>query len=126
MPRFGVVEIPGSRLRFQFESMRELWRHVSVCDLILSQEVLRGSLNANLIGLLRRKPVVTYLCTSPVEYFRCRRERRQIGPVMWWLGSTAHSHARDHQRPTRPLAALRWDRTFVRSRPVGARGARSG
>ena len=58
------------------------------CDLILSQEVLRGSLNANIIGLLRRKPVVTYMGISPLEYFRCRRERRQIGPVTWWLGST--------------------------------------
>jgi glycosyltransferase involved in cell wall biosynthesis len=83
-----VIEIPGSRLRFQLQSMRELWRHVGGCDLILSQEVLRGSLNANSIGLLRRKPVVTYMSISPLEYFRCRRERRQIGPVTWWLGST--------------------------------------
>ena len=67
--------------------MRELWRHVGGCDLILSQEVLRGSLNANIIGLLRRKPVVTYMGISPLEYFRCRRERRQIGLVTWWLGS---------------------------------------
>ena len=76
-------------MRFQFESMRELWRRVGGCDLILSQEVLRGSLNANIIGLLRRKPVVTYMGISPLEYFHCRRERRQIGPVTWWLGSTA-------------------------------------
>jgi glycosyltransferase involved in cell wall biosynthesis len=83
-----VIEIPGSRLRFQLQSMRELWRHVGGCDLILSQEVLRGSLNANIIGQLRRKPVVTYMGISPFEYFRCRRERRQIGPVTWWLGRT--------------------------------------
>ena len=83
-----VIEIPGGRLRFQIQSMRELWRQVGGCDLILSQEVLRGSLNANIIGLLRRTPVVTYMGISPLEYFRCRRERRQIGPVTWWLGST--------------------------------------
>ena len=83
-----VIEIPGGRLRFQIRSMRELWRHVGGCDLILSQELLRGSLNANVIGRLRRTPVVTYMGISPLEYFRCRRERRQIGPVASWLGST--------------------------------------
>ena len=67
--------------------MRELWRHVGGCDLILSQELLRGSLNANIVGRLRRTPVVTYMGISPLEYFRCRRERRQIGPVTSWLGS---------------------------------------
>jgi glycosyltransferase involved in cell wall biosynthesis len=87
--KLRVIEIHGSRLRFQFESMGELWRQVCGCDLILSQEVSRGSLNANIIGLLRGKPVVTYMGTSPLEYFRCRRERRQIGPVTWWLGNTA-------------------------------------
>ena len=86
--KLRVIEIPGGRLRFQIQSMRELWRHVGGCDLILSQEVLRGSLNANIIGLLRRIPVVTYMGISPLEYFRCRRERRQIGPVTSWLGST--------------------------------------
>jgi len=85
--RLRVVEVRGGRLRFQFESMRELWRQAGECDVILSQEVLRGSLNANIIGRLRRKPVVTYMGVSPLEYFRCRRERRQIGPVTWWLGS---------------------------------------
>ena len=83
-----VIEIPGGRLRFQIRSMRELWRHVGDCDLILSQELLRGSLNANVVGRLRRTPVVTYMGISPLEYFRCRRERRQIGPVVSWLGST--------------------------------------
>ena len=83
-----VIEIHGGRLRFQIRSMRELWRHVSDCDLILSQELLRGSLNANVVGRLRRTPVVTYMGISPLEYFRCRRERRQIGPVVSWLGST--------------------------------------
>jgi glycosyltransferase involved in cell wall biosynthesis len=85
--RLRVIEIPGGRLRFQIESMRELWRHVGDCDLILSQELLRGSLNANLVGRLRKTPVITYLGISPIDYFRCRRERRQIGPATWWLGN---------------------------------------
>src|SRR5262249_29211453 len=37
-----VIEVPGGRLRFQIESIRELWRHVVECDVILSQELLRG------------------------------------------------------------------------------------
>lgn len=82
-----VIKVPGGRLRFQFESMRALWQQAGGCDVILSQEMLRGSLNANVIGLLRRSPVVVYLGTSPLEYFRCRRERRQIGPVTWWCGN---------------------------------------
>jgi glycosyltransferase involved in cell wall biosynthesis len=86
--KLRVIEIPGGRLRFQVQSVRELWRHVGDCDLILSQELLRGSLNANVIGRLLRTPVVTYMGISPLEYFDCRRERRQIGPVAWWLGST--------------------------------------
>ena len=51
-----MIEIPGGRLRFQLQSLRELWRQAGGCDLILSQEVLRGSLNANIIGLLRGFP----------------------------------------------------------------------
>src|SRR3954469_1274816 len=81
-----VVEVPGRRLRFQIESIRQLWRCVGGCDLILSQELLRGSLNANVVGRLRRTPVVTYMGIAPLEYFRCRRERRQIGAAAAWAG----------------------------------------
>ena len=83
-----VIEVPGGKLRFQLGSLHALWRHAGACDLILSQELLRGSLNANVIGRLRRTPVVTCVSISPLEYFRCRRERRQIGPFVSWLGST--------------------------------------
>jgi glycosyltransferase involved in cell wall biosynthesis len=85
--RLRVIEIPGGRMRFQVQSMRELWRHARSCDLILSQELLRGSLNANIIGRLRRRPVVAYMGISPLEYFRCRRERGQIGAAASWAGS---------------------------------------
>ena len=84
-----VTEIPGGRMAFQFRSLRALWRAVGDFDVILSQEVLRGSLNATIIGRLRDTPVVTYMGISPLEYFRCRRERRQIGVLTTWAGETA-------------------------------------
>ena len=77
--RIAVDEIPGGRLAFQLASLRYLWRVAPRFDVILAQEVLRGALSANLAGALRRVPVVTFTALSPVEYFRCRRERGQIG-----------------------------------------------
>jgi glycosyltransferase involved in cell wall biosynthesis len=74
-----VDEIPGGRIGFQAQSLRYLWRRAKDFDAILSQEVLRGSLNATLVGYLKGVPVVTYMGIAPVEYFRCRRERGQIG-----------------------------------------------
>jgi glycosyltransferase involved in cell wall biosynthesis len=82
-----VVEIPGGRLRFQSSALRQLWKHVADCDVVLAQELLRGALDANVIGLLRRTPVVAYVAISPLEYFLCRRERGEIGPVTAWLGA---------------------------------------
>ena len=77
--RVKVEEIAGGRLSFQARSLAYLWRRAKEFDVILSQEVLRGSLNANLVGAARGVPVVTYMGVAPVEYFRCRRERGQIG-----------------------------------------------
>jgi glycosyltransferase involved in cell wall biosynthesis len=48
--------------------------------------MLRGSLNATVVGTLRGVPVVTTMALPPVEYFRCRRERGQIGPLVAWAG----------------------------------------
>jgi len=79
-----VHEIDGGRAAFQLRSLAWLWRHVRDFDVVLSQEVLRGSLNATLVGALRGVPVVTTMAVAPVEYFRCRRERGQIGPVVAW------------------------------------------
>jgi len=76
-----VHEIPGSRLAFQARSFGYLWRTIRRFDVVLSQEVLRGSLNATVVGKMRRVPVVTYMGIAPVEYFRCRRERRRIGAL---------------------------------------------
>jgi glycosyltransferase involved in cell wall biosynthesis len=84
--RLAVHEIPGGRLAFQARSLLYLWRVARRFDVILSQEVLRGSLNATVVGALRGVPVVTYMGIAPLEYFRCRRERGQIGPVTAWAG----------------------------------------
>lgn len=80
-----VVEIPGSRLGFQWRSLCWLWRYAQEYDVILAQEVLRGALNANLVGRLRQVPVVMMTAIAPVEYFRCRRERKQLG----WMQAIA-------------------------------------
>ena len=83
---FPVVQVPGGRLRFQVASLAPIWRLARHADVILAQEVLRGALNANIVGALRRTPVITYLAVSPLEYFRCRRERGRIGPVTAFVG----------------------------------------
>jgi glycosyltransferase involved in cell wall biosynthesis len=79
--RVQVREIPGSRSTFQLRSLALLWKHAREFDVILSQEVLRGSVNANVVGKLRGVPVVTFMAIAPLEYFRCRRERRRIGAL---------------------------------------------
>lgn len=84
----AVDEIPGGRLAFQARSLGYLWRRARDFDVIISQEVLRGSLNATVVGALRRVPVVTYMGISPIEYFRCRRERRQVGWFTAFAGET--------------------------------------
>jgi len=81
-----VDEIPGGRSGFQLRSLVYLLRRARRFDAILSQEVLRGSLNATFVGRLLGVPVVAYMGIAPVEYFRCRRERGQIGPVTSALG----------------------------------------
>lgn len=79
--RLTVREIPGGRLGFQLRSLGYLLRHAGEFDVILAQEVTRGALNANLAGRLAGVPVVNTLALPPVEYYRCRWERRSIG---WW------------------------------------------
>lgn len=83
-----VHEIEGGRLAFQARSLPYLWRVARQFDVILSQEVLRGSLNATIVGALRGVPVVTYMGIAPLEYFRCRRERGQIGRMKALAGET--------------------------------------
>jgi glycosyltransferase involved in cell wall biosynthesis len=84
-----VIEIAGGRAAFQLRSLRWLWSNAGAFDLILAQEVLRGALNANLAGALRGVPVVTCMAMAPLEYFRCRRERKSIGGFTAALGEAA-------------------------------------
>ena len=86
--RVPVHELPGGRMAFQWRSFLWLWRHAREFQVILSQELLRGTLSANLAGSLRGVPVVASVLVPAIEYFRCRRERRQIGPVKAWAGET--------------------------------------
>ncbi|PWT99358.1 MAG: hypothetical protein C5B51_27350 [Terriglobia bacterium] len=83
-----VDEIPGGRLRFQLSSLAYLASHANRFDVILCQEVLRGAFNGTLVGALTQVPVITYMGVHPIEYFRCRRERRQIGVVKAWIGES--------------------------------------
>jgi len=78
-PALMVDEIVGGRLAFQTRSFRYLWQRARDFDVILSQELLRGSFNANVVGTLLGVPVVNYMGIDPIGYFRCRRERGQIG-----------------------------------------------
>jgi glycosyltransferase involved in cell wall biosynthesis len=75
----AVDAISGRRPMFQAKSLLYLMRNMRKYDVVLSQEMLRGSLNSTIAGALIGVPVVTYLAVAPVEYYRCRRERRQIG-----------------------------------------------
>ncbi len=87
--RISVAEIRGGRFEFQGRSLAYLWKHARQFDVILAQEVLRGALNANLVGKLRGVPVITYMCISPAEYFGCRRERSRIGVLTGAVGEFA-------------------------------------
>jgi len=86
--RVVVDEIPGGRVRFQFASFAYLLRRARDFDLMLCQEVLRGSLSGTLIGALKRVPTITYMNVAPVEYFRCRFERKQCGWLKTMIGET--------------------------------------
>ena len=86
--RVHVDAIKGGRLAFQSRSMLYLLSNIRSFDVVLSQEMGRGSLNATAAGKALGVPVVLYLGTSPVEYFRCRRLRRQVGPVRAWASET--------------------------------------
>jgi len=84
--KLTVEEIPGGRLEFQLRSLERLRKRARAFDVILAQEVLRGALNANLVGKALGVPVVTYMGISPLEYFRCRRERGLISLPKSLLG----------------------------------------
>jgi glycosyltransferase involved in cell wall biosynthesis len=84
--RVTVHAMEGGRVAFQLRSLAHLWRIAGNFDVMLSQEMLRGSLNATLIGRMRGVPVVATVSMPAVEYFRCRRERGRIGRAEAWAG----------------------------------------
>lgn len=86
--RVHVDAIRGGRLAFQWRSVLYLLSTLRSFDVVLSQEMGRGSLNATAVGKALGVPVVLYLGTSPVEYFRCRRLRGQVGPLRAWASET--------------------------------------
>jgi len=104
--RVKVHLIDGGRLTFHWRSFVHLWRMARDFDVILSQEMLRGSLNATVVGRLRGVPVVTTVSMPALEYFRCRRERKQIGAVTAWVGGAVIRllHAINGRLTTRSLA----------------------
>jgi glycosyltransferase involved in cell wall biosynthesis len=87
--RVEVHAIPGGRVAFQWRSFAWLLRNAASFDVVLAQEMLRGGVNATVVGALRGVPVVTYMGISPIEYFRCRRERGEIGAVAAAAGEAA-------------------------------------
>lgn len=86
--RVQVDTIKGGRLAFQWRSVLYLLRKLRTVDVVLSQEMGRGSLSATAVGKALGIPVVLYLGTSPVEYFHCRRIRGQVGPFRAWASET--------------------------------------
>src|ERR1700692_1551611 len=82
----NVDLLQGGRLRYQAACFRYLLKRAREFDVILSQEILRGSFNACIIGRLYNKPVVTYINIPPVEYFRCRREKKQCSWIRAQVG----------------------------------------
>ena len=86
--RVHVDAIKGGRVAFQWRSVAYLLGKLRSFDVVLSQEMGRGSLNATALGRALGVPVVLYLGTSPVEYFHCRRVRGQVGPLRGWASET--------------------------------------
>jgi glycosyltransferase involved in cell wall biosynthesis len=98
----AVHEIPGGRFGFQARSLAYLLRAARRFDVILAQEVTRGALNANVVGQLLGMPVLNTLMVAPVEYFRCRWERRLIP---WWKYRLGDAVIRGLMRANGRLAA---------------------
>jgi glycosyltransferase involved in cell wall biosynthesis len=86
--KLNIDLVKGGRIRFQAASLAYLLRRAKDFDVILSQEILRGSLNSCLVGRLYHKPVVTYMNVPPLQYFRCRRERKQSSWMKAQIGET--------------------------------------
>ena len=105
--RLKVHEIEGDRLAFQARSFAYLWEVAPNFDVILSQEVLRGSLNATITGVCRGVPVVTTMAISPVEYFRAGENVDRSAPRVVG-GRVCDSRADGDQREARHTLSRAW------------------
>lgn len=83
---FPIHEIPGGRISFQVRSLVWLLRNARNYEVILTQELLRGTLNANICSVLTGVPVVANVMVPALEYFRCRRERSQLDAFTSFFG----------------------------------------
>lgn len=81
-----VQIIEGSRIQYQWNSLKCIWKNIKKFDLVIAQENLRGALNATFVGKLKQIPVITYTGIPPVEYFKCKRERKQVSSFHAWVG----------------------------------------
>lgn len=83
-----LIELSGGRLVYQLKSFIEVFKIAKNFDVLFSQENLRGTLNAGLIGRLLGVPVISHSGMPPREYFRCRYERGQISWAKYFIGDT--------------------------------------
>lgn len=81
-----VHPLAGGRMAFQFKSLIFLFKNITKFDFVLSQENLRGTLNANIVGLVFNKAVHSFTCFPAVEYYRCRYKRSQISYLHYMVG----------------------------------------
>lgn len=86
--KLTIETLSGGRLLFPLRAFQYCYRHAKSFDVILAQEVTRGALAANLAGCFARTPVYNYMGISPLEYWSCRWERRQIPYWKHVLGYT--------------------------------------
>ncbi|MFA6236626.1 MAG: glycosyltransferase family 4 protein [Bacteriovorax sp.] len=81
-----VHTISAGRILFQLKSFMFLFKNIRRFDLVFSQENLRGTLNANMAGLIFNRPVYSFTCFPAVEYYACRLKRQQIGYLKYLVG----------------------------------------
>ncbi len=84
--KVDVIEIEGGRLKYQVAAFFQLLKVASLFDFIFSQENLRGTLNAGIVGRLKGVPVFSHSGMPPREYYRCRYQRKQISWFRYVVG----------------------------------------
>jgi hypothetical protein len=86
-----VIEVNGGRWQYQLASFGKLWAHADRFDVILSQELLRGSLNSCLIGRLKGKPTVAIMTLPSSRVFSLPSQEETHRTSYQLCGRDAHS-----------------------------------